>query len=91
VFTDLVMGRAPGPYRSSCLWIAIAFNWIGLMVALTKGWYVGVPVMLVGMAISGIVSRLSARPAPEATFPTDVVDRVQARLATTEAREPVLR
>lgn len=87
MFTDLVLGRREGPHRMSSLWVAIICNWVGLFVALSRGWYVGVPIMVGGMVLSGVVSRRSAEPARTERDPSDLVDRVHARLAAGEPQE----
>lgn len=93
MFSDLVLGRRPSVHRSWCLTLAIACNWVGMFVSLAKGWFVGVPIMVAGMVVAGLASRLDAGRAFAAApdeAPADIVDRVHARLAAAE-REPAMR
>jgi hypothetical protein len=80
MFSNLVLGTRPGPRRSACLAVAVVANWLGLLVAVSHGWWVGVPVMVGGMLVAGAVNRLSAPMEEPEGVTIDLRDRVHARL-----------
>lgn len=88
MFSNLILGRQEGPYRSEIFGAMIVMNWIGLLAALSQGWQAGVAVMLTGMVFGGAIGRfLAARAASVPVVDADTVERVHARLEALAAVE----